>query len=139
MFAISAPVYVASGGPAAKEAASASAFSGFAIPSSSSAAAVPDAPPETKRIQLPTLIGDVTLKTRSMLRKRSGRPRSEMSSAGETTSAAAPRKRLVRASRSLPVTRATPCNTDDAPAMPPVKKYRGTSGVHVGSLRIGRP
>ena len=38
----------------------------------------------------PTLIGDVTLKTRSMLRKRSGRPRSVISSAGETSSAAAP-------------------------------------------------
>jgi hypothetical protein len=49
-----------------------------------------DAPPDTNRIHEPTLIGDVTLKTRSMCRNRSGLPRSEISSAGETTSAAAP-------------------------------------------------
>ena len=44
-----------------------------------------------------------TLKTRSMFRNRSGRPRSEIRSGGLTTSAAERRRRaLVRASRSLP-------------------------------------
>ena len=70
------------------------------MPSSSSAAAVFDAPPETKRIHDPTLIGDVTLKTRSILRKRSGRPRSEINNSGETASAAAPTYNAVFASRS---------------------------------------
>ena len=48
------------------------------------------APPETKSTHDPTLIGEVTLKTRSMFRKRSGRPRSEIRRTGETRSAAAP-------------------------------------------------
>ena len=39
---------------------------------------------------VPTLIGDVGLATRSMFRNRSGRPRSETSRTGETISAAAP-------------------------------------------------
>src|SRR4051794_9663141 len=60
VFATSAPVYVASGGPAANEATSAARFTGARMPSSSSAAAVFDAPPDTSRIQLPTLIGEVT-------------------------------------------------------------------------------
>jgi hypothetical protein len=98
-----------------------------------------DAPPETSRIQLPTLIGDVTLKTRNIFRNRSGRPRSEISSSGLTTSATALRKRLRRASVSFPVTRAPRCRSDDAPAIPPKKKYVGISGCHTGSLRIGRP
>ena len=139
MFASSAPVYVASGGPLANDTASASVFSGFSTPSSSSAAAVFDAPLDTNRIQLPTLIGEVTLKTRSMFRNRSGRPRSETRRIGEASSIAAPTKRLVRARRSLPVSRATPCSTDDPPATPPVKRYIGTSGVHVGGLTIGLP
>ena len=47
----------------------------------------------------PTLIGEVTLKTRSMLRKRSGRPRSVISSTGLTpTPASATQPRAVRAS-----------------------------------------
>src|SRR5437764_2205413 len=63
VFAISAPVYVASGGPLRNDVASASHFSGRSTPSSSSAAAVFEAPLCTKRIQLPTLIGEVTLNT----------------------------------------------------------------------------
>src|SRR3954454_8571867 len=61
-------------------------LTGLKPPVHSSSAAVVLAPPETPRIQLPTLIGEVTLKTRNMFRKRSGRPRSEISSAGLTTS-----------------------------------------------------
>src|SRR5881397_1394986 len=64
VFAISAPVYVASGGPPANDTASESHFSGRSTPSSSSAAAVFDAPLCANRIQLPTLIGEVTLNTR---------------------------------------------------------------------------
>ena len=47
-------------------------------------------PPLASRIQAPTFIGEVTLNTRSMWWKRSGRPRSETSSSGETASATAP-------------------------------------------------
>ena len=106
MSAISVPVYVVSGGPAAAETISAATLTDFSFPSSSSTAAVFEAPPEMKRVQLPTLIGEVTLKTRSMLRKRSGRPRSEINNAGPTTSAAAPMKRVRRASVRFPVSRA---------------------------------
>ena len=81
-----------------------------------------DAPLETARIQLPTLIGDVTLNTRNMFRNRSGRPRSEISSAGETSSIAAPTYRLDLASRSFPVSRARPCSTAQPPATPPVNR-----------------
>ena len=74
----------------ANDTSSASHLTGRRMPSASSAAAVLDEPLDATRIQLPTLIGEVTLKTRSMFRNRSGRPRSEMSSTGETSSAAAP-------------------------------------------------
>jgi hypothetical protein len=90
VLAISAPVYVASGGPVTNDATSASHLSGRRMPSSSSPAAVFEAPLENARIQLPTLIGEVTLKTRSMFRNRSGRPRSEIRRSGETASATAP-------------------------------------------------
>src|SRR4051812_46665056 len=83
VFAINAPVYVASGGPERNDVASANHLTGRSTPSSSSAAAVFEAPPETTRIQLPTLIGDVTLNMRSMCRNRSGRPRADMSRIGE--------------------------------------------------------
>ena len=42
---------------------------------------------------MPTLIGDVGLKTRSMFTKRSGRPRSLMSSTGETPAPASAERR----------------------------------------------
>src|SRR5207248_3868534 len=120
--AMSVPVYVARGGPVRNDTASAAHLSGLRTPSRLSVAAVADAPLETNRIQEPTLIGEVTLKTRSMFRKRSGRPRSEIRSAGLTRSASALRKRLRRASVSLPPIRAARLKTDEAPASPPVKK-----------------
>src|SRR4051812_22612574 len=122
VFAIKAPVYVASGGPERNDIASASHFTGRSTPSSSSAAAVFEAPPETTRIQLPTLIGDVTLNILSMFKKRSGRPRSEMRRIGDAASATAPTYSALFARRSLPVTRAMPWRTEDAPAIPPVQK-----------------
>ena len=74
-----------------------------------------------------------------MFRNRSGRPRSEISSTGLTTSAAAATYSDRRASGSFPRSRATRLNTDDAPARPPVKKYHGISGCQTGSLITGRP
>ena len=74
-----------------------------------------------------------------MLRNRSGRPRSAISSNGLTTSPAIPIHIDVFASRSFLAARAARESTDDAPAMPPVKKYSGISGFQTGSFRIGRP
>ena len=139
VFASNAPVYVASGGPLANETSPARTLIGFRMSSSSSAAAVLVAPLETKRIQLPTLIGEVTLNTRSMLRKRSGLPRSEISRIGETISAAAPTYSADFARRSFPLSFASRCMTLEPPARPPVKRYVGISGFHTGSLTIGRP
>src|SRR5581483_2958206 len=133
------PVYVASGGPASAATVSAASFTGFSHPSSSRSAAVFDAPPLTRRIQAPTFIGEVTLNTRSMWWNRSGRPRSETSSSGDTASATAPTYSAVFESFSFPVSLAPSESTEDAPARPPVKKYVGISHVHVGSLTTGRP
>jgi hypothetical protein len=70
----------------------------------------------------PTLIGEVTLKSRSMLRKRAGRPRSEMSSAGLTAIPAKAFSHARRARSSLPARPAASASPADAPARPPVKK-----------------
>ena len=106
-------------------------------PSPPSSAAVPSAPENANSVQLPTLIGDVGLKTLSMWWKRSGRPRSSISSTGLGASAATPTRRATRASSSRPAARATPASTDDAPDTPPVKKYQGISHVQTGSLMTG--
>src|SRR5690348_9020807 len=98
------------------------------MPSTSHAASAVVAAPEPARIHEPTLIGEVTLKTRNMFRKRSGRPRSLTSSTGLTTSAASPIHIDVFASRSLRAARAVRLRIDEAPASPPVKKYHGISG-----------
>src|SRR5436189_288721 len=54
-------------------------------PVQASMAAMGVDPPATTRIHEPTLIGEVTLNIRSMLRNRSGLPRSEISSRGLAT------------------------------------------------------
>ena len=95
--------------------------------------------PLAPRIHEPTLIGDVTLKTRNMFKKRSGRPRSETSSAGLTASPAMLMYSAAFASGRLPVARAARPRIDEAPASPPVKRYHGISGCQTGSFRIGRP
>ncbi len=122
VFASSAPVYVASGGPVANQPSSASRFSGRRMPIASRAAAPPPVTPETTSTQLPTLIGEVTLNTRSMFRNRSGRPRSEIRRIGDTISIAAPTRSVARARSSFRVRRANPCSTAQPPAMPPVKR-----------------
>ena len=79
-------------------------------------------PPKTVSPQVPTDIGERTLKTRSMWWNRSGRPRSDTRSAGETASAAAPTYNAVLDSFSFPKSFAARLSTDDAPPIPPVKK-----------------
>src|SRR4029078_9384399 len=146
------------GAPLSADTTSAASLTAFRRPAASSSAEVALAPPETPRIQPPTLTREVTLKTRNMFRKRSGRPRSETSSAGLTMSATAPTYSERLASVSLPAlpatplitheppprvrsppTRATRLITDEPPARPPVKKYQGISGCQTGSFSTGRP
>src|ERR1700733_5890373 len=88
----------------------------------------------------PTDMGLCTLKTRSMCKNRLGTPRSAINKAGETAPPmaaihCASRARCLSADESL-LTRAI---TAAAPAAPPMKKYKGTSGVHCGGLRSGIP
>src|SRR5256885_4515547 len=84
--------------------------------------------------QDPTLIGEVTLKTRSMLKNRSGRPRSEISRAGLVEIPAKASAQARRASRRLPDSDARWAGAADAPPRPPLKKYQGISGFQTGSL-----
>ena len=74
-------------------------------------------------VHAPTDIGLCHFSTRSMLRKRSGRPRSEINRTGDT---AAPTAAIQRASAttpgSAPVAAPTPAITAAAPAAPPTKK-----------------
>src|SRR5215210_5152964 len=109
------------------------------MPNHSDTAALTADGPSPASTQLPMLIGEVGLNTRSMWWNRSGRPRSDTS---RGTLAAIPAPATVRAllaRRWLPVTRAATASGADAPARPPVKKYEGTSRVQAGSLRMGRP
>jgi hypothetical protein len=82
------PVYVLSGSPSSAEAPSATSFTRGARCVASSAAARVVTPPLAPSSHEPTLIGEVGLKTRNMLRNRSGRPRSAIRSGGATSSAA---------------------------------------------------
>src|SRR3954454_12138951 len=70
----------------------------------------------------PTLIGEVTLKTRSMLTKRDGLPSSEIRSAGLAPTPATALSHARRASASLPRASASSASIADAPPTPPVKK-----------------
>ena len=84
-------------------------------------------------------MGEVTLKTRSMLWNRSGRPRSEMSRTGEIPTPAKASSQPRRASAGRPDIPAPSASGAAAPAIPPTKKYQGTSGVHTGVLSTCRP
>src|SRR5687767_9774930 len=91
------------------------------------------------RVHAPTDIGLCSLNTRSMLRKRAGRPRSEIRRSGEMRP---PVNAIHFASRtsgamSSPVNCATAAMMAAAPASPPTKKYAGTSHVHTGGFSKG--
>ncbi len=85
------------------------------------------------------LIGEVTFSTRSMFRKRAGRPRSDTSSAGLTAAPPSATAHARRARSSSPRSSAISASTAEAPAMPPTKRYVGISQVHTGGLITGRP
>ena len=89
------------------------------------------------RHQAPRFIGERGLKTRSMLRKRAGRPRSEINSAGAGTTAASATLRATAAERSSPDRSAASATNADPDAIPPSQKYSGISQVHTGAFRNG--
>src|SRR4051812_49512565 len=103
-------------------------------PSAAASAGGVIAAPLIERIHEPTLIGDVTLKTRSMLRNRSGLPRSEVRRRGLTAMPPSAISQHRRASSRLPARSAAQASVADAPPRPPVKKYVGISQVHTGGL-----
>src|SRR3954469_7460294 len=80
-----------------------------------SAAATAVARPLALSSHEPTLIGEVTLKTRSMLTKRDGLPRSEIRSAGLAPTPATALSHARRASASLPGACATSAGIAGAP------------------------
>jgi hypothetical protein len=102
-------------------------------------AAIPVVVPLPVRIHEPTLIGDVTLNSRSMFRKREGTPRSEIRSGGLAVMLTSDTPQARRARTSLPLSSARYASPADAPAIPPKKKYVGISGVHTGFLMTGWP
>src|SRR5579875_1470166 len=103
-------------------------------------AAAPDTGPYTASSQDPTLIGELVLNTRSMFRKREGRPRSLTSATPDSAMAAVALTLALRASCGLPEACANAASTEDAPATPPRNRYPGTSGLfHTGALSTGRP
>src|ERR671922_1662655 len=76
------------------------------------------AAPVIVRSQEPTLIGEVTLKTRSMLMNRIGLPRSEVSNTGETEIPASAAIQALRASRRFPARPAAEAGLGEAPPGP---------------------
>ena len=90
-----------------------------ARPVTALAAASAAAPPNADSSQEPTLIGEVTLATRSMFRNRSGRPRSATSAAPDSPIAPTAHTFDARASSLRPVACANPASTDEAPRSPP--------------------
>jgi hypothetical protein len=88
----------------------------------------------------PTLIGEVGLKTRSMLTKRSGRPRSWTSSTAASVTPPAAPILPTRASAGRSVKCAPAASTDELPASPPTNRYPAMSlAFHRGALRTGLP
>ncbi len=72
-----------------------------------------------------------------MFRKRSGRPRSAISSGGQGAIAASVTLRATAAERSSPARSQASATNDDPLATPPKKKYSGTSHVHTGAWMTG--
>ena len=110
------------------------------IPVSSDTAAAPATGPYPASSQEPTLIGELGLKTRSMLVNRAGRPRSWTRAAADRLIAPSALTLAARASSRWPDRWAAAASTEEAPARPPKNRYPATSGAcHTGSLITGRP
>ncbi len=122
VLAISAAVYVDSGRPNRAAAGRETRAVRGSSPVHAFTAAAAVVAPLALSTHEPTLIGEVTLNIRSMLRKRAGLPRSEMRRTGLTLTPASATPQLRRASVSLPRTPARKANPAAAPPIPPVKK-----------------
>src|SRR5439155_2885916 len=129
-----AAVYVESGSPTSAAAGLATRAVRGKRPVNSFAKAMPMAVPSALRIHEPTLIGEVTLNIRSMLKKRLGLPRSEINSSGLDVTPKSANAQARRASAWLPRSSDRYARPAEAPASPPVKKYIGISHVQIGSL-----
>src|SRR5947209_18119101 len=139
VWAMRPAVYVASGMPSSAAAPLATAPARGNRPVHAEPAATVVAAPENARFHAPTLIGEVTLNTRSMYRKRLGIPRSLISSTGLLSAPASEIAHARRASSPSSARSARKARPADAPASPPVKKYHGISGFQMGSLMTGWP
>src|SRR5450631_2695935 len=91
-------------------------------PVTAQAADAAAAPPNAEISQEPTLIGELGLSTRSIFRKRSGRPRSATSATPDSPMAPAAAILDALACLWLPAAWANPASTEEAPASPPRKR-----------------
>ena len=111
-----------------------SARAGFSRPVRSAATAVPATVEKPIRHHAPIDIGERGLKIRSMLKKRSGRPRSRISSGAPGITAPSASLRATAADLWSPATSHASPISDEPPAIPPSQKYSGTSQVQTGGL-----
>ncbi len=85
------------------------------------------------------LIGEVSLTVRSMLTKRSGRPRSLTSATAPSETATKAESLVLRRKVGRPVSCAPAASRPDPPATPPRNKYAATSCPQGAGLTTGRP
>src|SRR6201989_1204423 len=98
------------------------------IPVTSDTAAVPATGPYPVSSQEPTLIGELGLKTRSMLVNRAGRPRSWTRAAADRLIAPRAVSLVTRATSRWPDRWALAASTEEAPARAPKNRDPATSG-----------
>ena len=107
------------------------------IRSASAAAAAEAHALKALRTHEPRLIGEVSLMTRSMFRKRSGLPRSRTKATAPRLTAARAPSRQLRHSVGRPVSCPPAASTAQPPATPPRKRYAATSQPHGAGLTTG--
>src|ERR1700745_4518124 len=98
------------------------------IPLPSDTAAAPATGPSPASSQEPTLIGELGLKTRSMLVKRAGRPRSWTRAAADRLIAPSAVSLATRATSRWPDRWALAGRTEEAPAKTPKNTHSAPSG-----------
>jgi hypothetical protein len=131
---------VATTGPVSAAPAPAADPSRGSHPVTALAAAAPIRPECAASAQEPMLIGDVGLATRSMFKKRSGRPSSLTRKPVPAAAAAADTTRPARASDGRPLAVANAASTAVAPDSSPRNRYAGRCGsFHRVTLSTGRP
>src|SRR5260370_18974623 len=101
--------------------------------------ASPAAAENADNVHAPNDIAERSLKTRNMFKNLAGRPKSAMSRGAEISAPANPIQSPARISPASPKRWATRAITEETPATPPTKKYKGTCHVQVGGLSTGFP